>query len=269
MTNPTQPIATTFSNLEDGVYRNAKGLSKSMLTHFMRSPAHYQHALTETREPTEAMNFGTAFHASILLDNPNSAFAVKRKVDGRTKEGKEYNERFALENQGKAIINEEQEVCIKGCIASIHNHPFASDLFSGITEREFSVFGTKQNNVIEPVVLKGRMDAYDAKRGFVIDYKTCEDASPNGFMKAIWSYKYHMQHVQYKWLIENAGLPFKAFYFVCVEKTPPYASAVYIIHADSIARGIDNWEQNIFEFSQCQNSGIWPAYSAAPVVIEL
>jgi len=270
MNNTSHPnTATTFSNLEDSAYRTSKGLSKSMLTHFMRSPAHYQQALLEKQEPTPAMNFGTAFHAAMLMPNPSLYYAVKRKVDGRTKEGKEYNERFALENEGKAIINEEEETCIKGCIASITSHPFASDLFSGITEREFSVFGVKKDNVVEPVTLKGRMDAYDAKRGFVIDYKTCEDASPRGFMKAIWNFRYDLQHVQYKWLIENAGLPLNGFYFVCVEKAPPYASAVYVVHADSIVRSTQTWEQSVFEFSQCQQSNIWPAYSATPVVIEL
>lgn len=267
--NTIIPVATTFSNLEDSAYRQAKGLSKSMLTHFMKSPAHYQQSLLDKKEPTDAMHFGTAFHAAILLDEPSTAYAVKRKVDGRTKEGKEYNEHFAFQNAGKAIINEEQEICLKGCVESIRNHPFSADLLSGITEREFSVFGSKQDNVVEPVILKGRIDAYDAKRGYVIDYKTCEDASPNGFMKAIWNFGYAYQHVQYKWLIENAGLKCNAFYFVCVEKTPPYASAVYVIHPHSIDRAYERWNQSIFEFSQCQNSGIWPAYSATPVVIEL
>lgn len=261
--------ATSFSNLADRDYRNAKGLSKSMLTHFLKSPAHYQQALLEKQEPTEAMNFGTAFHATLLLDDPLSAYAVKRKVDGRTKEGKEYNEQFAIANEGKAIINEEQAMTIANCISSINNHPFAADLMQGISEREFSLFGGKEDNVSEMVLLKGRLDAYDRNRGFVIDYKTCEDASPNGFKKAIWNFRYDLQVVQYSWLIKNLGLPYERFYFICVEKAPPYAVGVYWIDSYSIINSTKNWDNAISEFSECQKNNIWPAYSNLPVSIEL
>lgn len=265
----THITATSFSNLADSDYRNAKGLSKSMLTHFLKSPAHYKQALLEKQEPTEAMNFGTAFHASLLLDNPLSAYAVKRKVDGRTKEGKEYNEQFAIANEGKAIINEEQAMTIANCIASINNHPFAVDLMDGVSEREFSVFGGKKDEVVDEVILKGRLDAYDRNRGYIIDYKTCEDASPKGFLKAIWNFRYDLQVVHYSWLIKNVGLPYKQFYFVCVEKVAPFAVGVYCIDPISIARSTKNWEQAIFEFSDCQKKDNWYAYSATPVVIEL
>lgn len=269
MSNTTSHHALTFDHMDEVSYRTAKGLSKSLLTHFLKSPAHYKQATLESNEPTPAMQFGTAFHASLLLSDPTTAFAVKRKVDGRTKEGKEYNQRFEMENAGKAIIDEEQEKMMQSCIASILEHPFAGQLHSGCDKKEFSVFGSYSGKSVQPVLLKGRMDAYDSKNGFIIDYKTCEDASPNGFRKAIWNFRYDLQVVQYAWLIKNAGLKFSNFYFIAVEKAPPFASAVYCIDEASIQRSVETWEQAMFEFSQCEASGIWPAYSATPVAIQL
>ena len=269
MSNTTSHHSLTFDHMEDGAYRNAKGLSKSLLTHFLKSPAHYQQALLDKHEPTPAMQFGTAFHASLLLSDPTTAFAVKRKVDGRTKEGKEYNQRFEMENVGKAIIDEEQEKMIHSCIASILEHPFAGQLHSGCDKKEFSVFGSYSGKSAQPVLLKGRMDAYDSTNGFIIDYKTCEDASPTGFRKAVWNFRYDLQVVQYAWLIKNAGLKFTNFYFIAVEKAPPFASAVYCIEEASIKRSVETWENAMFEFSQCEASSIWPAYSATPVAIQL
>ena len=96
-------------NIKDKDYRGANGLSQSSIKDFIKSPAHYLVATEQTSEPTSAMQLGTAFHAVMLQDKPKEHYAVKIKMDGRTKDGKAYNEQFALDNAGKAIINTEDE----------------------------------------------------------------------------------------------------------------------------------------------------------------
>ena len=249
-----------LTNIKDKDYRGAGGLSQSAIKDFIKSPAHYLVATEQTSEPTPAMQLGTAFHAVMLQDNPTDHYAVKIKMDGRTKDGKAYNEQFALDNAGKVVINSEEEEILFDMRRSIFKHPLASKLAFGLTHKEFAVFGTMETND-GMVRLKGLIDGYSETEGYILDYKTCEDASPLGFIKAIRDRRYDIQSVQYPWLLNNAKMKVKDFYFVCVEKVPPYAVGVYRIDLDNLIETGKKWAWAIGDFCECQNTGKFPAYS--------
>ena len=257
------------AGMTEADYRNALGLSQSSLKIFSKSPAHYLASTEEKSEPTDAMILGSVFHAIML--QPEKAlelYAVKLKMDGRSKEGKAYNENFAIENAGKFIINVEQEAQLIAMRRSILGHAKAVELLDNSDYKELPVFGT----YITPsgdVRLKGLIDAYDSERGFVNDIKTCEDASPEGFRKAIWERRYDLQNVQYDWLLNNAGKPVNQFNFICVEKKPPYAVAVYSISAKSLLKSAGYWDCLVLEYGACTSSGIWKAYSDDIVELSL
>jgi hypothetical protein len=260
--NNTDPAF--IAEITDADYRKATGLSQSSLKHFLVSPAHYLASTEEVIEPTKAMQFGTAFHAQILQAKPEEHFAVKKKMDGRSKEGKAYNESFAFENQGKVIIDEEEHSKILAMAESLKNHEFADNALKALTHKEVAVFGTTYG-----VRLKGLIDGYNEKEGIVIDIKTAEDASPAGFRKAIWDRQYAIQQVHYTWLLTNAGKPVNAFYFIAIEKEPPYATGVYTINPESLKKARKVWEEALDSFFVCQASGVYPAYSEEPVEITL
>ena len=257
-----------LTNIKDKDYRGAGGLSQSAIKDFIKSPAHYLVATEQTSEPTPAMQLGTAFHAVMLQDNPTDHYAVKIKMDGRTKDGKAYNEQFALDNAGKVIINSEEEEILFDMRRSIFKHPLASKLAFGLTHKEFAVFGTMETND-GMVRLKGLIDGYSETEGYILDYKTCEDASPLGFIKAIRDRRYDIQSVQYPWLLNNAKMKVKDFYFVCVEKVPPYAVGVYRIDLDNLIETGKKWAWAIGDFCDCQNTGTFPAYSDDCVTLTL
>lgn len=250
-------------------YRTAIGLSQSSIKEFSKSPAHYLASTEAVREPTDAMILGSVFHAIMLQpDKAKELYAVKLKVDGRSKDGKAYNEQFAVENAGKFIINAEQEQQLFDMRKSILSHTKASELLKNSDYRELPVFGTYPTPHGD-VRLKGLVDAYDSVNGFVNDIKTCEDCSPAGFRKAIWDRRYDLQDVQYGWLLENAGLPVNQFNFICVEKKAPWAVGVYSISAESLLKSAGCWEDLVFEFASCTKSGEWKAYSDEIVEIIL
>lgn len=245
-------------------YRDSTGLSQSMLKHFSVSPAHYL-AETETKsEPTKAMILGTAFHANMLDDEPSDIYAVKRKVDGRSKEGRLYNEEFALENAGKIIIDSDEHSRIISMADSVMGHPFAGELMQKLTHKEFAVYGD-----FKGVRLKGKIDGYIEQGGIIIDLKTAEDASPKGFKKAIFDCQYNLQVAHYTWLMLNAGKPVNCFYFIAVEKQAPYAVGVYKMSPISVMQSMSTWENLIDRFKICQETGNYPAYSDNPVEITL
>lgn len=255
-------------NIKDKDYRGATGLSQSSIKDFIKSPAHYLVATEQTSEPTPAMQLGTAFHAVMLQDKPREHYAVKIKMDGRTKDGKAYNEQFEIENAGKAIINTEDEEKLIKMRESILAHPLASKLAKGLTHKEFAVFGSIETN-FGYVRLKGLIDGYSETEGYALDYKTCEDASPLGFIKAIRDRRYDIQSVQYPWLLNNAKMKVKDFYFVCVEKVPPYAVGVYRIDLDNLIETGKKWAWAINDFCECQNTGKFPAYSDDCITLSL
>lgn len=255
-------------NIKDKDYRGATGLSQSSIKDFIKSPAHYLVATEQTSEPTPAMQLGTAFHAVMLQDKPREHYAVKIKMDGRTKDGKAYNEQFALDNAGKAVINTEDEETLFKMRESILAHPLASKLAKGLTHKEFAVFGSIETN-FGYVRLKGLIDGYSETEGYILDYKTCEDASPLGFIKAIRDRRYDIQSVQYPWLLNNAKMKVKDFYFVCVEKVPPYAVGVYRIDLDNLIETGKKWAWAINDFCECQNTGKFPAYSDDCITLSL
>ena len=257
------------AGMTEADYRKAIGLSQSSLKIFHKSPAHYLSSTEEQAEPTDAMIMGSVFHAMVLQpDKAQDLYAVKLKMDGRSKEGKAYNENFAIENAGKLIINHESEAQLFKMYQSINNHPKAFELLAESDYKELPVFGTYPTPYGD-VRLKGLIDAYDSKRGFVNDIKTCEDASPEGFRKAIWERRYDFQDVQYGWLLENAGKPVNQFNFICVEKKPPFAVAVYSISAESLLKSAGRWEDLVIEFGACTSSGIWKAYSDEIIELSL
>lgn len=256
--------ASVLTDISEQDYRKALGLSQSSLKDFLTSPAHYLSATEEVQEPTKAMQVGTAFHALMLQDNPLAFYAIKKKMDGRTKDGKEYNERFAVENVGKAIIDSEDEETIQRMRESILRHPLARELISKITHKELAIFGTTKDGNVR---LKGRLDAYCEEDGFIIDFKSAEDASPEGFKKAIFDRRYDLQNIQYPWLINNAGKKFTKFYFIACEKKPPYAVGVYSISENWLTYTADIWAKAVYRYSDCQKSGVYPAYSDEEVVL--
>lgn len=257
-----------IDGMPDATYRGALGLAQSSLKKFLVSPAHYLASLEEKKEPTKAMLFGSAYHAHILAKDHTQFYAVKEKVDGRSKEGKEYNQQFAIDNVGKIVIDKEEHETILAMADALHSHLLASHLIANATHREVAVFGDYQT-ATGNIRLKGMIDGYDEISGNIFDIKTAEDASPNGFRKAIWDRRYDIQQVHYQWLLNHNCKPVNNFYFIAQEKTAPYAVGVYIVSANSILKTSEHWKTTLESFQVCQSSGNYPAYSEHAVSISL
>jgi hypothetical protein len=256
-------------NIVDSDYRKATGLSKSMLSHFLKSPAHYLAHCDQMSEPTAAMQFGTAYDAEILQQKPSDFYAVMPDVDGRTKEGKAVKEQFKIDAAGKAVISPKEAEMIPLMKKALYEHPVANRLLRTLTHKQVACFGTYQDSKDKQVRLKGLLDGYNEAEGIIVDLKTAEDASPEGFRKAIWKYKYAYQDIQYRWLLTNAGKPVNDFIFIVQEKEPPFAVGCYSISVDDLALTYQSWEMAMIRFGHCQKSGQYPAYADEVVNLKL
>jgi exodeoxyribonuclease VIII len=79
----------------------------------------------------------------------------------------------------------------KACIDAVNAHPAASQLLAG-AERELSLFWTDARY---HVPCKARYDARN--HGLVMDLKTTQDASPEGFARQAANLLYHCQAAHY------------------------------------------------------------------------
>lgn len=235
-------------------------ISKSGLDLISKSPLHYwSKYLDPNREPespTPAMTIGSAFHSIVLEpDKFNIEFAVAPKVDRRTSVGKQLWSDFEELNAGKTVITSEQYDTIQRMRDSVRSHPAASLLLaSGVAEQTI-----QWNDADTGVACKARPDWMN-HRGIIVDLKSTEDASHDAFMRSCLHYRYHVQSAFYLDGINASGTSFDTFVFVAVEKSPPYATAVYVAPENFVSLGRESYMADVWKYYDCVKSGTWHGY---------
>lgn len=216
----------------DAEYFALDRMSNSALKHFKRSPRHYLYNKNNKQEPTPAMIFGSAFHCYILEPNRfKTEYAVKSKVDGRTKEGKAYNENFFLENSNKNIIDFEDYTTIQRMQEKLSKNIFAMELLNtpGEVEKPFL-----WDDELTGIPMKGKMDKVCPQ--FTIDLKTTINAQPDSFATTCFN-DYLTQPSVYMDARKHAGMNKGDFYFIAIEKEPPFGISIHKCGRDFTDRG--------------------------------
>lgn len=241
-------------------YHSHSAVGHSGLVRIMRSPAHYMEYITNPPEPTAAMVMGAAFHAAILEPETfKSTFVAAPKFDRRTKEGKAAAEAWELANAGKTALPAEQFEAIQKMVENVMSHKGAANLLEcGLPEKV--AFWTDLETGIE---CKCRPDFLSIKGeaiAGIVDIKTCNDASADGFSRTIATLGYDVQAAFYQDGIKALTGRTVPFYFIAVEKEPPYAVACYEASAAMIEVGRDKYRGALQLLKWCQTEGRWPSY---------
>ena len=270
MFRPDDTTTLVQSGLIQGVpndkYHASQGTSKSQLDQFAKSPAHYLASLSTPRKETPAMRIGTLFHG-LVLEPERVKIAVAPVCDKRTKDGKATWEAFCYENAGAEIVTAEEGEMLNGMVAAIRKHPAAAVLLSGPGVAEGSAWW---HDEMSGELCRCRPDFYRRDLGIIVDLKSTDDASPEGFARSIAKYGYHKQNAMYVDGVEAAtGDVVKGFVFVVVEKTPPYCTAVCSLDMQGIELGRDQYKRLLLDLADCKRSGKWPGYSDRIEVISL
>jgi exodeoxyribonuclease VIII len=96
----------------------------------------------------------------------------------------------------------------------------------------------------------------------IIDLKTTEDASPRGFAQSVKKYRYDVQAAFYSDGLEEAtGKACNGFFFVAVEKHPPYLVGWYFIGNEDLKEARQKYKKNLMTYGFCKKSNIWHGYS--------
>lgn len=181
-----------------------------------------------------------------------------------------------LQNNGhRTVLEPEEWDQLHAMRDAVMAHPAASALLSmpgGVAER--SVYWTDPKT---GELCRCRPDWWIMPRGIIVDVKTTEDASLEGFAKSIAGWRYHVQHPMYldginhmRHQVEqaNSGEAFPAavppeartFVFLAVEKKPPHAVAVYALDSIAVDLGRALYRRDLDTYAQCRATGVWPGY---------
>lgn len=98
----------------------------------------------------------------------------------------------------------------------------------------------------------------------IVDLKSCEDASPEGFARSVAKWRYDVQDAFYSdGFHAVTGRKPKGFVFIAVEKKPPYAVGVYVLDAESKELGRAQYRQDLNKYAECRTNDNWPGYGDA------
>lgn len=250
--------------MDNAAYHAHPAVSKSHLDLIARSPLHYwARYLDPDRkpvEPTPAMRFGTAFHTHVLeLDRWDQEIAVAPACDRRTKAGKEAYAAFQDAAAGKTVISADDAEQVQAMARAVFRHPGAAMLLGLPGKAETTHMWTDATYGVE---CKCRPDWLTDDGSIVVDLKTTKDASPRGFRRSIGEFRYQVQAAWYLHGLKQAtGRRPDQFVFICVEKEPPHACAVYAADAEMIERGQQQAMADLGELAACRAADRWPSYS--------
>jgi exodeoxyribonuclease VIII len=95
----------------------------------------------------------------------------------------------------------------------------------------------------------------------LLDLKTCQDASPAGFARAVVNFGYHLQAAHYSdGHAIASGKPVLGFVFACVEAEYPHAAAAYMLDDDAMAKARAKNRELAELYAACKAAGAWPGY---------
>lgn len=240
-------------------YHASGAVSKSVLDMIHKSPAYYKWCMENPREQTDSMLLGSVVHKLVLEPQDfGSEYAVIPECDRRTKDGKAVYKAFcdALQDGVTAVPGDVYRQA-QAMADAVKAHPVAAKLLTD-GKAEESYFWEQDG-----IKCSCRPD-WLRNDGIVVDLKTTKDASPEGFQKSAYNFRYYVQAWWYINGLRKCGIDATEFVFIAVESTAPYTVAVY--SADSMFYRLGEIEatQDFEKYKECLDSGVWYGYEKEP-----
>lgn len=224
----------------------------STLKHLDKSPAHLLHALEERGEDKDAYKVGRCTHLAVFEPAIYEADVVT--WSGGTRRGKEWDV-FRARHAGFEILTENETETVQGLARAVRTHPdVARYLEAG--EAEVTALWTDSAT---GVACKGRLD-WIAGSGALLDLKNTKDASPDGFGRAAYAYRYHAQAALYSDAVHAATDERLPYVLIAVESVAPYVVQPYVVTREQIDAGRRIYRTWLARLLECRESNRWPGY---------
>lgn len=273
-----------FPDIPDNTYhqRSLDIASASGLKQVLRSPAHFRHWVRNPEDDKEspALTFGRALHMAILQPDvfirtyavveanapkyPTSAQWNAKKSSPESDAAKAWWREWEVNNAGRIRLSLADYDRARFMADSARAHPVAAGLIVG-GDREITF---RWEDPVTNLKCQARADLYAAGE-FLMDIKTCRDASSEAFARAVASYLYDVQEAHYVEGIRANGDAIRWFVFLAIESEAPYACNPCFLDAKANERGWALRQRAITRQAQCLQAGRWPAYGDGLTEIHL
>jgi len=238
-------------------------------------------ALVPTKD-TPSLSFGRAMHdyfdSPKLFESTYAVFDDTKIVESilarrpditaplMTKDYKVARQSFEAENEDKHILSKQEYETIVKMHESAYSLPFIKELLpTGELISEGTFLDTYTTDHSE-FTIRARPDliVQNGDDSWIIDWKSCKDASAKSFRSDFYSYRYDVQAVFYSLV---TGIDPRKFAFVAIEKEYPYASAVYTLSDQTIELALDDMNEaldRIGKYEFLLHSGMQEEVSGLP-----
>lgn len=250
-----------YKDMKDTDYHASNGTSSTTLKNWLvNAPNECLYKKYNPKGQTPAMALGSLVHAFVLEpDTAESVYVVKPDRQRRSNADKAFWEEWESNNDGLLWMTEDQVEQAKMMSLSVENHPEAQILLDG-SINESSVYwwygnrGDDDDDGQYREMVKVRPDLIPTVHPILGDLKTSDDATYQGFQKAVVKYFYHLSAAMYldgvnqcdELLKETEWGRYKHFAFIVVSKTPAfdvatkktvYNTGVYSLDEEALEMG--------------------------------
>jgi hypothetical protein len=217
--------------------------------------------------------FGNAFELALLdPDSFNNKVAVEDEIINQilisnpdvksprsTNQYKEWYEeqiakqKYIIKYDGKESFRVIEEM-LKSCLSDA----VIQRLIKGI-EYNYSLCWIDENGL----QLKTRPDICKVKKNIIVNLKTTTDGSPEKFSKDLANYDYPFQACMEIDGALSSGFMDKVdnYYWLVVEKEPPFSATLYEFMPDDIAWCFDEYTYTKKIVKEAMDKNLWPSYS--------
>lgn len=184
-------------DIDDLGYFRLKSIDQSQLKQFLKNPADWAyHRLNDDHKPTDAMKFGTAFHAYLL--GTSDVVSLPEGESFRSKDNQKW--RADQLEAGNIIVSYNDMQLLKRMKEGIEQtslmpeYPDYMEIIEQGTKEQCIEWKDRQTGLM----LKAKPDLIPAGTDYLVDLKTAQKADAESFAKEVINYGYHIQTVFYR-----------------------------------------------------------------------
>lgn len=184
-------------DIDDPGYFRLKSIDQSQLKQFLKNPADWAyHRLNDDHKPTDAMKFGTAFHAYLL--GTSDVVSLPEGESFRSKDNQKWRDE-QLE-AGNIIVSYNNMQLLKRMKEGIEQtslmpeYPDYMEIIEQGTKEQCIEWKDRQTGLM----LKAKPDLIPVGTDYLVDLKTAQKADAESFAKEVINYGYHIQTVFYR-----------------------------------------------------------------------
>jgi len=251
-------------------YSAVKRINISNLKEIDRSPLHYRYRCEHQRDST-ALSFGRSAHTAILEpDRFDRDYVVwDQQTDTgrlRPRNGKDW-QAFQAANEGKTIIKPDEYRYAIAVRSAVQAKPVAKKYMRAGNPEVSLLWDDAELGA----PCKGRVDWITHVDGIdsIVGLKTAKDLSPRAFSQQAARLLYYLQWSFY--YDGFAAVTGKAprVVEICVEGEPPHDVVVYIVPAEVIELGREEYRRLLARLKECENAKRWPGRAESEMLFEL